>query len=291
MLDWAIEQDASDPRAPYYLGNLLYDRRRYAEAIALWRRAARLDPSFPTVHRNLGIAEVNVLGRPGRGLAAYVAPSRPTRPTRACSTSSTSCASAWAMTQRHASAPSARIRRSSHGVTTSASSTSRCWTGPEPTRRRGPPASTLPSLGGGEGLVSRQWWSPIGSSHAALRAATRLAADLVMVAMDYPPNLGEGKHLLTPENELQLLLGQALAADGRPGRARTWLDEQRLPRGTQRTEGRGAVLASHGAATKLRVTMRPKPDSSPLAAARRPPAPRRVSPILRHIAADAPALR
>ena len=70
MLDWAIEQDASDPRAPYYLGNLLYDRRHYAEAIALWRRAARLDPSFPTVHRNLGIAEVNVLGRPGVA-AAY----------------------------------------------------------------------------------------------------------------------------------------------------------------------------------------------------------------------------
>ena len=34
-------------------------------------------------------------------------------------------------------------------------------------------------------------------------------------AMDYPANLGEGKHLLTPENELQLLLGQCLAARGR----------------------------------------------------------------------------
>jgi len=42
---------------PYYLGNLLYDRRRYEDAIDLWRQAAQLDPSFPTVHRNLGLAE------------------------------------------------------------------------------------------------------------------------------------------------------------------------------------------------------------------------------------------
>ena len=33
-----------DARAPYYLGNLLYDRRRHAEAIRLWERSAKLDP-------------------------------------------------------------------------------------------------------------------------------------------------------------------------------------------------------------------------------------------------------
>jgi tetratricopeptide (TPR) repeat protein len=71
VLEWAIAQDGHDPRAPYYLGCLLYDKRRYHDAIALWRRAARLDPSFPTVQRNLGIAEFNVLHRPQRALAAY----------------------------------------------------------------------------------------------------------------------------------------------------------------------------------------------------------------------------
>jgi hypothetical protein len=41
--------------------------------------------------------------------------------------------------------------------------------------------------------------------------------------MDYPANLGEGKHLLTPEHELQLLLGQCLAAAGDDaGASRCW---------------------------------------------------------------------
>jgi len=35
-----------DARAPYYYGNLLYDKRRYEDAIGAWRRAARLDPTF-----------------------------------------------------------------------------------------------------------------------------------------------------------------------------------------------------------------------------------------------------
>jgi len=41
--------------AAYYLGNLLYDRRRHHEAIWLWERSAQLDPSFSVVWRNLGV--------------------------------------------------------------------------------------------------------------------------------------------------------------------------------------------------------------------------------------------
>ncbi len=48
-----------DARAPYYLGNFWYAHRRYAEAIACWERARELDPKFPTVHRNLGLACFN----------------------------------------------------------------------------------------------------------------------------------------------------------------------------------------------------------------------------------------
>ena len=42
--------------AHYLLGNFLYDRRRHEEAIQEWELAASLDPTFPTVWRNLGIA-------------------------------------------------------------------------------------------------------------------------------------------------------------------------------------------------------------------------------------------
>ena len=55
-----MRANPADPRAPYYLGNLLYDRRRHEEAIGLWERAARLDPGFSVVWRNLGIGYFNV---------------------------------------------------------------------------------------------------------------------------------------------------------------------------------------------------------------------------------------
>jgi tetratricopeptide (TPR) repeat protein len=49
--------------------------------------------------------------------------------------------------------------------------------------------------------------------------------------MDYPVNLGEGKHLLTPEHELQLLLGQCLAASGEASEARQWWTRAAAPQG------------------------------------------------------------
>ena len=62
VLQEAVSANPEDARAAYYLGDLLYDRRRHREAIVLWERAARRDPSFPTVWRNLGIGYFNVLG-------------------------------------------------------------------------------------------------------------------------------------------------------------------------------------------------------------------------------------
>ncbi|HWI57823.1 MAG TPA: tetratricopeptide repeat protein, partial [Bacillota bacterium] len=55
VLQRAIAANPRDARAPYYLGNLLFDWQP-AEALQLWERAARLDPSFPIVHRNLAQA-------------------------------------------------------------------------------------------------------------------------------------------------------------------------------------------------------------------------------------------
>jgi len=60
VLEAAIAAHPADARAPYYLGNLLYDRRRHRDAIAQWEKAAALDPGFATVWRNLGIAFYNV---------------------------------------------------------------------------------------------------------------------------------------------------------------------------------------------------------------------------------------
>src|SRR5438132_5002639 len=61
ILRAAIAANPHDARAPYYLGNLLYDRRRYREAISLWEQSARLDPSFSVAGRNLSIGYFTAL--------------------------------------------------------------------------------------------------------------------------------------------------------------------------------------------------------------------------------------
>ena len=58
-LQCAMEQNPSDAKAPYYLGNLYYDKRQYDLAMEAWEVAAKLDKSFPTVWRNLALAYFN----------------------------------------------------------------------------------------------------------------------------------------------------------------------------------------------------------------------------------------
>jgi tetratricopeptide (TPR) repeat protein len=51
----AMAADPQEARAPYYLGNLLYDWQP-EEATKLWETSTSLDASFPIVHRNLAVA-------------------------------------------------------------------------------------------------------------------------------------------------------------------------------------------------------------------------------------------
>ncbi|MGH9654356.1 MAG: tetratricopeptide repeat protein, partial [Bryobacteraceae bacterium] len=71
ILEAALRAAPKDARAPYYLGNLLYDRRRYEEALSLWQRSSELDSSFPTVWRNLGIAYFNIAKDSAKALFAF----------------------------------------------------------------------------------------------------------------------------------------------------------------------------------------------------------------------------
>ncbi|MCG6923742.1 MAG: DUF5107 domain-containing protein [Acidobacteria bacterium] len=59
VLESAAALDPEDPRAPYYLGNLLYDHQP-ERAIREWERARALDPGFARVHRNLAFAYARV---------------------------------------------------------------------------------------------------------------------------------------------------------------------------------------------------------------------------------------
>ncbi|MBC7784774.1 MAG: DUF5107 domain-containing protein [Burkholderiales bacterium] len=68
VLRRAMEANPKDARAPYYLGNLLFDWQP-AEATRLWEIAASLDPKFPIVWRNLAQAYAHEPGEPSRGKA------------------------------------------------------------------------------------------------------------------------------------------------------------------------------------------------------------------------------
>ena len=59
ILQLATSYNNADAKAPYYLGNLWYDKRQYAEAIEQWELSAQRDQNFPTVFRNLGLAYFN----------------------------------------------------------------------------------------------------------------------------------------------------------------------------------------------------------------------------------------
>ncbi len=60
-----------DPVVAYYLGNLYYDKHRYAEAIAQWELSVKEYPDFAIPWRNLGIAYYNVQHEAEQALACY----------------------------------------------------------------------------------------------------------------------------------------------------------------------------------------------------------------------------
>lgn len=71
VLEDVMRREPGDARAPYYLGNLLYDRRRHEDAMRCWERSARLDPTWSGVWRNLGMGWYNVRGDGRRARGAY----------------------------------------------------------------------------------------------------------------------------------------------------------------------------------------------------------------------------
>lgn len=70
VLESVLIADPDDARAQYYLGNLLYDKKRSTDAIQHWERARAVDESFATVHRNLALAYYNILSQPQQALTS-----------------------------------------------------------------------------------------------------------------------------------------------------------------------------------------------------------------------------
>ena len=224
ILQAAMSANPQDARAPYYLGNLLYDRRRHDEAIALWERSARLDPAYSVVWRNLGIGYFNVRRQPGKARAAYE------KAFRAAPGDARLLYERDQLWKRLGVPPRRRLRELEQH--------------PDLVRQRDDLSIELCALYNqtGRPAKARQWlesrrfqpWEggegqALGQhvrTHLALgrRALARgepaTARDLFEAALTSPPNLGEAKHLLANQSDIHYWLGVAGEALGDRAAAR-----------------------------------------------------------------------
>lgn len=223
ILSAAIRVNPGDARAHYYLGCLMYDRRRHREAVRLWERAARLDPSFPTVWRNLGIGYYNVLRRPAKARAAYE------RALRADPGDARVLFERDQLWKRLGDAPRKRLRALERYRSLVESrddlSIELCalynQTGRHEDAARLLARRRFQPWEGGEGLALGQHArSQLALGRLALRAGDAAAARGHFEAALRPPeNLGEARHLLANCGDIRYELGRALEALGQRAEA------------------------------------------------------------------------
>ncbi len=70
ILQYAVTANSWDDKAFYYLGNLWFGMRQYAEAVYAFENSIAINPSFPTAHRNLSLLYYNKDMQPDEALKA-----------------------------------------------------------------------------------------------------------------------------------------------------------------------------------------------------------------------------
>ncbi len=224
VLEAAITANPRDARAPYYLGNLLYDRRRHEEAMRCWEAAVELEPTLAVAWRNLGIGYFNVRKKVAKARAAY---------DHACR-----CAPADArlvferdqLWKRLGVAPAKRLgelERCRRLVQTRDDlSVEMCalynQTGQPQKAQRILAARRFQPWEGGEGQVMAQHvrCHLLLGREALSRGDAPAAARLFETAWESPDGLGEAKHLLANHSDILFWLGEARAAAGQRSAAR-----------------------------------------------------------------------
>ncbi len=219
VLESAVAKNPSSAKAHYYLGNLYYDKRRYEDAIRCWRRSVELDGSFSIPWRNLSIAEFNVLHNPQAAAQMY-------ERAFAANSADARLLYEWDQLKRRAGLASPQERLShldkhSELVSSRDDLTVEFVTLLNQTGRYQDALDILNKRRfspweGGEGLVSAQYvLAHRALGIEALMAGTPLIAlQHLDAARNYPHNLGEGKHLLTLERDLDYFSGLAARQHG-----------------------------------------------------------------------------
>jgi len=214
VLEHAIERNPSSAKALYYLGNLYYDKRRYTDAIHCWRQSVELDGEFSIPWRNLGIAEFNVLHDSEAANWMY-------ERAFAVNPNDARVLYEWDQLKKRAglASPEERLRflNQHHELVAlrddlmveSIALLNQCGQNQQALEQLS--ARRFSPWEGGEGLVSAQYIHAHSALGAAALAAVK-AADALQhfeAARHYPENLGEGKHLLTLERDLDYFSGLA----------------------------------------------------------------------------------
>ena len=226
VLEWALTQQPALWMSSYLLGNLFYDRRRYDEAIQQWEAAARENPSFATIHRNLGIAYFNVLRDENRALksfeTAFAADSRDARILYERD-------QLWRRTGRSPQERLDELLRYPWLVELRDDLSMEVAT---LLNQIGKPDEALHLLlcrrfqpwEGGEGLALSQYVRArlLLGRRALDQADHAEARNHFLAALQPPQNLGEAKHLLANQNDIYFWLGESLHRGGDDKNARAW---------------------------------------------------------------------
>ena len=226
VLQEAIQANGRDAKAHYYLGNLLYDKRRREVAIHHWERSCQIDASFAIPWRNLGIAWHNVRGNAERALDCYE------KAFRANPTDARLLYELDQLCKRTGVPPDKRLSRLEMNRSLVDFRDDLVVELVTLYNQTGESKKALQLLcdrrfhpwEGGEGLVSRQY---VGAhlllGRQALKTCdAREALKHFEAARNYPENLGEAKHLLTLETHLDYFSGLALQQLGRDKEAREY---------------------------------------------------------------------
>lgn len=227
ILQSALTANSQDGRAGYLLGNLLYDRRRHREAMALWERSARLQPGFSVVWRNLGIGYYNILRNAAKARAAYDRAFRLAPTGRVLFERDQ-------LRKRTGASPEVRLRQLAKYPDLVRERDDLCVELCALWNQLGRYAEALELLGarrfqpweGGEGGALGQYVRAcLGLGREALRHGDPTGAlQYFERALEPPLNLGEARHILANQGDIRFHLGEALAALGRVNEAREqWL--------------------------------------------------------------------
>ena len=224
ILQAAMRANPREARAPYYLGNLFYDRRRHEEAICLWERSARIDPGFSVVWRNLGIGYFNIRRQPAKAQAAYA------KAFRADPTSARVLFERDQLWKRLGTDPAKRLReleKHAHLVRQRDDlSVELCalynQTGQHSKALKIVSSRNFQPWEGGEGgALGQHVRSHLAKGRQALAGGdAETACCHFAAALQAPGNLGEAKHLLANQSDIHYWLGTALAALGHKANAR-----------------------------------------------------------------------